>query len=296
MAPFEVVGGDHPADLYGPNRRFFQYDYRLRIINPDVIGRDVRIPDPQIHYRVNSTVAANTALQGRDHNYLMPSQSVRVLALVPADAPDIRDTAGVAFGAAEQLTFRANALRIAAFTAMALGGIIALVGIGRVVVRTRSQKPAEARGLAPAAVLRAAARVLGDVQREAAGGWTSDLVARALAATRIVAAMAVGRTVHQERGGEAAGEGRVIVHGWRGKTTAVSASATAQDVEDDELRSALATLTRAQYSRDAALESGALDDAVTRAMSSARHLRAAHAGPKAYLRRWMPQVQAEQRA
>src|SRR5438093_7800285 len=91
MAPFEVVGGTHPADLYAPNRRFFQYEYRLRIINPDVIGKDVKIPDPQIHYRINSTIAANTASQGRDRVYLLPPLSVRVLSLVPGDAPDIRD-------------------------------------------------------------------------------------------------------------------------------------------------------------------------------------------------------------
>jgi hypothetical protein len=296
MAPFEVVGGEHPGDLYAPNRRFFQYEYRLRIINPDVIGRDVRIPDPQIRYRVNSTVAANTALQGRDHTYLMPSQSVRVLSLVPADAPDIRDTAGAAFGAAEQLTFRANALRIGAYTAMVLGGILLIFGLGRAVVRTRSQKTVEARGLAPATILRAAARELTDVQGQAAGGWTSDLVARALAATRIVTALATGRTIHQERGAVEAGEGRVIVRGWRGRTTAVSASATAQDVEDDDLRGALAAFTRVHYSRDAPLENSALDETVTRVSSAARLLRATHAGPKAYLRRWLPPVQAEQRA
>src|ERR687889_213127 len=27
MAPFEVVSGNHPADLHSANRRFFQYEY-----------------------------------------------------------------------------------------------------------------------------------------------------------------------------------------------------------------------------------------------------------------------------
>ena len=44
MAPFEVVGGTHPADLRSGQRRFFQYHYTLRIINPDAIGQDVPIP------------------------------------------------------------------------------------------------------------------------------------------------------------------------------------------------------------------------------------------------------------
>ena len=64
MAPFEMVKGVHPADLYSGNRRFFQYAYDLRLINPDEIGKDVRIPDLLIHYHVNSRIAANAALQG----------------------------------------------------------------------------------------------------------------------------------------------------------------------------------------------------------------------------------------
>jgi hypothetical protein len=305
MAPFEVVDGDHPADLYGPNRRFFQYEYRLRIINPDVIGRDVRIPDPQIHYRINSTVAANTALQGRDHSYLMPPQSVRVLSLVPADAPDIRDSAAEGFGAAEQLTFRGTALRIAALTAMALGGIVALLGVGRVVVRTRGQKTVTARGLAPAVVLRVASRTLTEVQREAAGGaWTPDLIARALAAARLIAAIATERTVHQYPDAAEISDGQLGAPkrslGRRRRPTAISASATAADLSGDEtwaeLRDALVTFTRAQYSRDGALDGSALDDAVAQSLAAARVLGSTHAWPKAYLRRWMPQVQAEQRA
>jgi hypothetical protein len=46
------------------NRRFFQYQYVLRIINPDAIGKDVKIPDTVIHYKVNSRVAANTSIRG----------------------------------------------------------------------------------------------------------------------------------------------------------------------------------------------------------------------------------------
>src|SRR5438105_5438176 len=33
LAPFEIVGGSHPGDLRTPDRRFFQYEYNLRIIN-----------------------------------------------------------------------------------------------------------------------------------------------------------------------------------------------------------------------------------------------------------------------
>ena len=92
MTPFEMVGGSHPADLRSGNRRFFQYEYTLRMINPDVIGKDVRIPDLDIHYRVNSRIAANASLQGRDLTYVLPTLAIRILSMVPADIVDIRDT------------------------------------------------------------------------------------------------------------------------------------------------------------------------------------------------------------
>jgi hypothetical protein len=48
MTPFEVVGGNHPPDLRAGQRRFFQYEYTLRAIGPDLIGRDVALPEMQV--------------------------------------------------------------------------------------------------------------------------------------------------------------------------------------------------------------------------------------------------------
>ena len=44
LAPFEVVGGTHPADLRNGSRRYLQYHYTLRIIGPDAIGQDIFLP------------------------------------------------------------------------------------------------------------------------------------------------------------------------------------------------------------------------------------------------------------
>lgn len=316
MAPFEVIGGVHPADLYAPNRRFFQYEYRLRVINPDVIGKDVRIPDPQIHYRINSTVAANTALQGRDHTYLLPPQSVRVLSLVPADAPDIRDSATEGFGAAEQLGFRASLLRIIAVTVMALGGLIAFLGVARLVVRTRKEKPVGTRGLAEAAILRLASRELAAVQRDIGPrGWNDELVARALAGMRIITASALGRPVHQQQGIRVqAGDGQLLTGGWRRRTTTlVSGAATPDDLSGaldslpadadparrqllEDLQSGLVTFTRVQYAREGSFDSTVLDQALAQAIDCARRLRSEHAWPRSFFRRFTPRVQAEQQA
>ena len=55
MAPFEILGGSHPPDVRRGSRRFFQYDYQLRIIGRDAIGQDVNVPPLTISFRVHST-------------------------------------------------------------------------------------------------------------------------------------------------------------------------------------------------------------------------------------------------
>src|SRR5689334_19244409 len=52
LPPFEVLGGTHPGDLVVPGKRFFQYDYRLRLIAEDAFGNDVGIPPMEISYRI----------------------------------------------------------------------------------------------------------------------------------------------------------------------------------------------------------------------------------------------------
>src|SRR5215471_20574028 len=83
FAPFEVLGGSHGADLRSDQRRFFQYEYRLRLIADGMFGKDVALPDTKISYRVQSKVGQKTSLQGRDQTYVMPAQSRRVLSLLP---------------------------------------------------------------------------------------------------------------------------------------------------------------------------------------------------------------------
>ncbi|MQA31777.1 MAG: hypothetical protein GEU82_18405, partial [Luteitalea sp.] len=183
MAPFEVVGGTHPADLHSANRRFFQYEYRLRIINPDAIGKDVPIPGLTIHFRVNSRVAANTALQGRDLAYVLPPQSVRVTSVVPADAPDIRDTSGERFEDVAALEFRAGVFEIVGIALIAVGALMILLVLVRLARGSRGRTPADQRQLDTYAVAGVAARELSAVQREREQqGWTPAVVDRALAA------------------------------------------------------------------------------------------------------------------
>src|SRR5262252_5948209 len=41
FVPFEVLGGQHAADLRNGERRFFQYEYRLRLLAENMFGKDV---------------------------------------------------------------------------------------------------------------------------------------------------------------------------------------------------------------------------------------------------------------
>ena len=76
----------------------FSTNTSLRIINPDAIGTGRRDSGHRsIHYRVNSRVAANTSMQGRDLIYVLPPQYVRVASMVPADADRHPRRAGESF-------------------------------------------------------------------------------------------------------------------------------------------------------------------------------------------------------
>src|SRR5437667_8749102 len=88
FAPFEVLGGSHGADLRTDQRRFFQYEYRMRLIAENQFGKDVSLPETKLSYHIQSSVGQKTSLQGRDQSYILPPLSLRVLSLVPADATD----------------------------------------------------------------------------------------------------------------------------------------------------------------------------------------------------------------
>src|SRR6185295_9131820 len=76
FAPFEVLGGSHGADLRTDQRRFFQYEYRLRLISENQFGKDVALPETKLNYHVQTKVSdRSAALQGRDQTYLLPPQA-----------------------------------------------------------------------------------------------------------------------------------------------------------------------------------------------------------------------------
>jgi len=297
FAPFEVLGGSHGADLRTDQRRFFQYEYRLRLINETMFGKDAALPETKISYRVQSKVGQKTAIQGRDQTYLLPSQSIRVMSLVPADASDIRDTSVETFGDIDQRAFRANLFTVIGSVLFVVAALLGLLAAVRVVRRYRTPASSVERLVSDGAILRAAGRTLAAVRRERdSGGWTPDLAGRALAALRIVATYALGRNVgytvlsgRMSQIGSRTGD-MVLRTGWpKGKDIAVSGAVTSQTAARevargagnakrsamlDGLAQALAAFTVAQYGRaETKVDDATLDAALDTAFQVLKRMK-----------------------
>ena len=302
LAPFEVVGGSHPADLRTGTHRFFQYHYAVRILSPDVIGRDARFPDIQLHYRVHDRVAGDN-VEGRDRVYLLPGQSVRVLSLVPAEAEDIRDSSNADFAAISRLRFRARGLRLAAVLLGAMG----LIVLASVAMRALGQRVPTSRpsitAVSPRSLLGHALTELKDVKRQSGGGWTTDLVARAASAVRIAAAAGLGLHVAQHK--HASGTlppagGLLCMRGLlRRHRFVVSSSVTATELEQrlqqlpaspsskeavELLRRSLVTHTRSLYAAAAVLDASAHEAAINEAIAATQTLLRTRSWPREWLR------------
>ena len=165
MAPFEIVGGSDPPDLRSGDRRFFERRYQIRIIDPDVIGRDVKLPPLAIPYRVESRVGAGSTLTGRDLVHLMPQLVFRVVSQVPADATDIRDASDAGLGRIDALSFRASAFRVAALILAGLAVIVALSALPGLLGRLRGDRRRAVAPVSDHAVLQAVAKRLGALDR-----------------------------------------------------------------------------------------------------------------------------------
>ena len=294
MAPFEILGGSHPADARRLQRRFFQYQYQLRLISADAIGHDVNVPALSIPYRVHSRVGAAAALEGRDLSYLMPALPIKVLSLVPAAATDIRDSSDASLGAVESLRFRSSMFQILAIALAAIAAVTAVMALVPLARGTRKSGAIASDRLPDRAVASRAARELTEVQAMAAGdGWTDITVARALAAVRVIAALAIRHPISEKalKSGAPVPEGRLAVsHGRvRAMRAAVSSAVTATDVAvtgsqlDDSvslthrqqlegLQSALSDFTAALYRQAPARDAAVLNEAARHAREVANDL------------------------
>jgi hypothetical protein len=277
LPPFEVTGGTHAGDLVTLGRRFFQYDYRLRLIAEDAFGADVAVPPLEVTYRVESKVTGGDSVQGRELSYSLPRASVRLISVVPDDTSDIREAPASAFSAVEARDARAGLFQTVAGVLFALAGVmVVVILIGMLRSKTRTTSATRAH-LAPRAILRHVAGELDEVQRAGRGGWTPELAGRALSAARVAGSYASGRAVGQRsiNANDPQVDGQLLVSGGMGRAKMyVSGSVTAQSAADPILADALKTLTVARYGRDEKFTDA--DEAVAAAIRITKQQQSAH--------------------
>jgi hypothetical protein len=291
LVPFDIVGGERFRDILNAPRRFFQYQYVMRVLGEEFFGREVTLPRLQISYRVQNSLQGGAALQGREAQYSLVPVPIRVLSLVPAGAADIRDTPVDTFGDVDARLFRSNLLLIVAGVAFVLAGLMAVMLIARAAVKRHATTAARQRTLSTFSVVRAASRELGAVQSASQnGGWNGDLAGRAAAALRLAGAVALSRPVSHKEVARATPptEGQVVAapgfSALRGRKVVLSASVTPDSTPLNgtsasaaelfrALSQPLAVFTAARYSRDGGIDNTALDAALSEGRDVVRRLR-----------------------
>lgn len=285
--PYEVIGGAQSPDHVTAGRRFMQYEYTVRLINEEAFGTDAAIPEMPITYRIESRVREDAAVQGREQTYVLPSIPLHVASLVPDSARHIRETSVPTLVAIAAREFRARMLRLVALILFGIAGLTLAVAVVRWARQGRGASPgADRHWITDRAVLVGVRRELRALQQETRGGWTPETVMRALSTTRVVASYLAGHAVSQRVVTHQTTDGELAVgRGWLGRRPiAISGTTTSQglkaaspgNLSASELDAALASLTRARYGRDSALDDSGLDDALAAAVRAAARVSARH--------------------
>jgi hypothetical protein len=280
--PFEVTNGTQSADHVTAGRRFMQYHYTTRLIAEDFFGSDIVIPAVSITYRIESRVQEDSSVQGREQTYELPALTMRINSLVANDARHIREAAVPSFDEIAARDFRARMFRLLALILFGIAGLTLLLALLGWLRRSRKAELATARHFLPHRTVLATVRgELAEIQRQTRGaGWSLEIVARALAAARVVGSYFSGQAVAQHQadattGGELAVSGGVLGR----RRVAVSAATTGYvlaNMSAGDLDAAINTLTAARYGRTETYDNSALDDALASVMRAAERASARH--------------------
>jgi hypothetical protein len=280
--PFEVTSGSQSADHVTAGRRFMQYHYHTRLIAEDFFGSDIVIPAISITYRIESRVQQDSAVQGREQTYELPALTMRINSLVANDARHIREAAVPSLDQIAARDFRARMFRLVALILFGLAALTLLVALLGWLRRGRKAELATARHFLPHRTVLAKVRgELAEIQRQTrAAGWSPDLLARGLAAARIVGSYFAGQAVAQHEAAQATGGELAVAGGVLGRRrVAVSAATTghalAHGVSGD-LDVALNTLTAARYGRTDSYDNGVLDEALESVIRAAARAASRH--------------------
>jgi hypothetical protein len=298
LAPFEIVGGTRHEDVVAPPRRYFQYEYSVRIVGSTFFGLDVEIPSTTIKYNIVSKIGGT---EGRDQIYVLPALPMRIISLVPSKATDIRDVSHETFADREARRRRATEELVAAAVAGAFAIVLLGLALARLVGRYRKKVPVGSRPLPPstllAACLRAVRRLQSEIARE---GWTPDRVARACAVFRVASAVALGETVAQSPAERDAPvhEGQVPLRTGviRVRRILISAATSPETIERalanpvvgrraggaaalSDLHRVLCVFSTTRYGRNAVLDTASLETALDDGTGAIRRLRWMNAWP-----------------
>lgn len=292
LAPFEVLGGTPHEDIQDPPWRYFQREYRVRLLGETFFGQDVDIPALKITYGMRSATTGEA--EGRDQAIVLPALPMRVHSLVSKNAKNIRDGSTETFGDIEARLSQARSTLTAAGVLFAFAVVLLGLSARKMVGRYMERAPTKKRPLPAAAVLRGCLQGLGllksDVARE---GWTEEMVGRALTLFRIAGAVALGRRVAQtmvDRDVEGrTGQLKVRKGILSRKRTLVSAPTTADAIARQlangmapeprtrmslgEIRESLLVFNAAHYRRNGQLDSTALDAALDHGETAVRRMR-----------------------
>jgi len=303
LTPFDVLEGTRHEDIVARPWRYLQYVYTVRLLGEDFFGRDVAIPATTVTFRIR-TGEADTS-EGTEHTYVLPSISMRILSLLPAQAADIQEPAIDSFGELEALRVRSTFEFVASAIFFGFAAVLGIVGGFRIRERFRKTGPIVDKTLPVGAVLAGCVREIHRVRAEALrDGWTSNLAARALAPFRVAGAIALKQPVAQT---QAAADTRnregqlALRHGiLKRRYAVVSASITADAIDRlrtagnggppsdtrvlDPIREALVALSAVRYGRVRDIDVADLDRKLDDGSSALRQLRIS--------RRWPPRAAA----
>jgi hypothetical protein len=290
LVPFDIVDGQRFRDIQNAPRRFFQYQYTMRVLGEEFFGKEVALPRLQISYRVQNSLQGGAALAGREAQYSLVPVPIRVLSMVPPGASDIRDTPAETFGDVDRRLFRSNVLVIVGAVAFVLAVLMAVLLLARAAVKRRTSAAAKHRAVSPIAVLSAVSRELAAVrsasQRE---GWTTELAGRAASALRLAGAVALSRPVGEKEVDRQVdvSEGQVVapvgLRTLRGKKLLLSAAITPGSAVANgksakasplwqPLSQTLAVFSAARYTRNG-VDGTALDVALAEGQDAVKRLR-----------------------
>jgi hypothetical protein len=291
VAPFEVIAATAHPELQFPPRRYFQHEYTVRLLKEGLFGQDVDIPSMRVSY---ATEAASTGeAVGPPRSIVLPALPVRVLSIVPRAARGIRETSSDSFGSPQRLLSQSRGAFMAAGIFFAFAAVFVGLAVRKVAGEYRQRAGKVERRLSNAAVMGGCLREVRRIEADTRGGWTDAHAARAVAALRIAAAVAMGRAVSQVATGRGAEPqtGQVAMRrGLLGRTRAlVSAPTTpaatrraldAGSVADpvsrlalEQIDQAMRAFTGALYSSGGSLDAAALDAALESGATAMRRLR-----------------------